>query len=98
MNKNTFLNDNIKPILGLVLVVSVISYFFMCSIRNIKPDPQITIAMVATLTGVTGYFFGSSVGSSKKDDAMTTIATQPTVTQTGDKPQVNVGQGEDVKG
>lgn len=78
--KNTWLSDNIKPILGIILVVSVISYFFMCSIRNIKPDPQITIAMVATLTGVTGYFFGSSEGSAKKDNTISDTLNKPVVT------------------
>ena len=71
--KTTWLNDNIKPLLGILIAVSVISYFFMCSIRNIKPDPQITIAMVSALSIVLGYFFGSSVGSSKKDDALAAL-------------------------
>ena len=71
--KTTWLNDNIKPLLGILIAVSVIGYFFMCSIRNIKPDPQITIAMVSALSIVLGYFFGSSVGSSKKDDALAAL-------------------------
>lgn len=77
--KSTWLNDNIKPVLGILIAVSVISYFFMCSIRNIKPDPQITIAMVSALSIVLGYFFGSSVGSSKKYDALTQATNKPIV-------------------
>lgn len=79
------LNKNIKPILALLIVILGFSYFFMCSIRNIKPDPQILIAMVASLSGATGYYFGSSQGSSKKDDALVSSATTPTAsTNTGD--------------
>jgi len=42
----------------------------MCSIRNIKPDPQILIAMVASVSLATGYYFGSSQSSSKKDEVI----------------------------
>lgn len=88
--KQSFLNDNIKPILALVIVVLGFGYFYMCSIRDIKPDPQILIAMVAAVSGATGYYFGSSSGSAKKDDAMVNGATTPTVLQTGEKPQATV--------
>lgn len=73
--KSTWLNDNIKPILALVIVVLGFGYFYMCSIRNIKPDPQILIAMVAAVSGATGYYFGSSSGSSKKDDTISSAMT-----------------------
>lgn len=68
--KSTFLNDNIKPILALLIVILGFSYFFMCSIRDIKPDPQIVIAMVASVSMATGYYFGSSQGSAKKDEVL----------------------------
>lgn len=87
--KTTWLNDNIKPILALVIVILGFGYFYMCSIRDIKPDPQILIAMVAAVSGATGYYFGSSSGSSKKDDTIADAVNIPTVTQTGDKPVVN---------
>lgn len=77
--KTTFLNDNIKPILALIIVVLGFSYFYMCSIRDIKPDPQILIAMVATISGATGYYFGSSQGSSKKDEALADQVKNPVV-------------------
>lgn len=86
--KTTWLNDNIKPILALVIVVLGFGYFYMCSIRDIKPDPQILIAMVAAVSGATGYYFGSSSGSSKKDDLLG--GGNPTVT--GNQPTVNVNQ------
>lgn len=88
--KTSWLNDNIKPILALVIVILGFGYFYMCSIRDIKPDPQILIAMVAAVSGATGYYFGSSSGSAKKDDALTTNANTPTVLQTGDAPINNV--------
>jgi hypothetical protein len=78
--KPSFLNDNIKPLLALVIVILGFAYFFMCSIRNIKPDPQILIAMVASLAGATGYYFGSSQGSSKKDDTLADSVNKPVVT------------------
>lgn len=78
--KTTFLNDNIKPILALVIVILGFSYFFMCSIRDIKPDPQILIAFVAAISGATGYYFGSSQGSSKKDDTIADVTGKPVVT------------------
>lgn len=52
--------DNIKSILATIVVVASVAYFYMCSIRNIKPDPQILIAMVSAQGIVLGYFFGSS--------------------------------------
>lgn len=66
-----------------MIVTAVLGYFFMCSIRDIKPDPQITIAMVGALGTVLGYFFGSSSSSGKKTDV-------PTVTNTGDAPVTNI--------
>jgi len=80
--KTTWLSDNIKPVLALVIVIFGFSYFFMCSIRNIKPDPQILIAMVAAVSAATGYYFGSSSGSSKKDDILSETVNQPTQTVT----------------
>lgn len=77
--KPTFLNDNIKPILALVIVVLGFGYFFMCSIRDIKPDPQILIAFVAAISGATGYYFGSSQGSSKKDDTIAQATGSPVI-------------------
>lgn len=77
--QTSFLNSNIKPILALVIVILGFGYFYMCSIRDIKPDPQILIAMVAAVSGATGYYFGSSSGSSKKDEALVDQTTKPVV-------------------
>lgn len=76
MNLN-WLNNNIKSILAIIVVVLGISYFYMCSIRNIKPDPQILIAIVGSLGTVLGFFFGSSAGSAKKDEVLAASNTTP---------------------
>lgn len=78
--KTSLLSDNIKSILALLIVTAVLGYFYMCSIRDIKPDPQITIAMVGALGTVLGYFFGSSSSTNKKQDTQVS----------GDNPTVNV--------
>lgn len=63
------LNKNIKSILALLVTILGMSYFYMCSIRNIKPDPQILIAIVGSLGTCLGYFFGSASSSNKPTDA-----------------------------
>jgi hypothetical protein len=73
------LNKNIKPILALVIVTLGFAYFFMCSLRDIKPDPQILIAMVASVSAATGYYFGSSSGSTAKDATIAQQITNPVV-------------------
>lgn len=84
--KQNWLSDNIKSVLALIVVIMGFSYFYMCSIRNLKPDPQILIAFVSTISLVTGYFYGSSSAQSKKDES----GTQPTVTTNSDTTNVNL--------
>lgn len=69
----SILSDNIKSILAILTVVLTIGYFFMCSLRNLKPDPQILIAMVTANSQVLSYFFGSS---SKTNDPAPTAKTE----------------------
>lgn len=88
------LNKNIKPVLALVIVVFGLGYFYMCSIRNIKPDPQILIAMVSIVSGATGYYFGSSSSSSKKDDIIADAQAKPLATNVD---TMNVAQPTDDK-
>lgn len=65
------LNTNIKPILAIIVVVFGFAYFFYCAVTNVKPDPQILIAVVGAVGTSLGYYFGSSSGSAKKDEALT---------------------------
>ena len=88
--KTKFLSDNIKPILALLVVITGFSYFYMCSIRNIKPDPQIVIAFVSSISMCLGYYFGSSSSSAKKDETIQAQSVIPTMPVTGDNPTVNV--------
>ena len=90
MNNDSFLNTNIKPILAIIIVVLGFGYFYMCSVRDIKPDPQILIAMVAAVAAATGYYFGSSQGSTKKDD---TIAANMGTSTVAKADTVNVTPG-----
>ncbi len=85
--KQSYLSENIKSILALVIVIMGFSYFYMCSIRNIKPDPQILIAFVSSIGVCIGYYFGSSQGSSKKDE---TIAAANTPSVVNNADTVNV--------
>ena len=64
----SWLSANIKSLLGVLVVVFAFSYFFYCAMDNIKPDPQILIAVVGASGTVLGYFFGSSQGSSAKNE------------------------------
>lgn len=91
--KQNFLNDNIKPILAIMVVGLTFTYFFYCGIRDLKPDPQILIAVVGSVTIALQYYFGNSQGSSKKDEAIATMANNaaPTVTNAD---TVNVNQGK----
>lgn len=85
--KESWLSNNIKSVLALIIVLVGFAYFYMCSLRDIKPDPQILIAFVSTISLVTGYFYGSSSGASKKEDAN---AITPTVTTNSDTTNVNL--------
>jgi hypothetical protein len=73
------LTDNIKAILAIIVVVLGISYFYMCSLRDIKPDPQILIAIVGSVGTCLGYYFGSS--SSKSEPTAKTDTGDITVKQ-----------------
>lgn len=73
------LEKNIKPLLGLLIIILGFSYFFAILIIEKKARPDVIIAIVAMVTGVTGYYLGSSAGSAKKDE---TISKQMTFDNT----------------
>ncbi len=64
------LNDIIKPILGLVVIVLSFGYLYLCTFTATKADPAITVFMVSASGLVLNYYLGSSSGSSKKDDTI----------------------------
>lgn len=63
-------SDNIKPILAMSIVVLGFAYFFSTTFTETKPNDQILIAIVGLMGGATGYYFGNSSGSAKKDEVI----------------------------
>ena len=79
-----YLNDSIKSILALIIVIGFFGYIFTLLYIYKTVDPQIIIALVALTTGATGYYFGSSSAASKKDDKISALSAQtPATTNTG---------------
>lgn len=72
--KKTWLDENIKPILALIVVICAYAYFFAILILTGKVDPQVIIAIVALGSSATGYYFGSTSGQSKKDEVLSNMA------------------------
>lgn len=85
----TWLSNNIKSIVTIMVVIFSFTYFFLLEFGYGKVNnDQVLIAVVGWGGLTLGYWFGSSSGSSKKDDGMLNNLGNPTVT--GDKPTVNV--------
>jgi len=64
------LQDNIKPILAAFVNIMGFAYYFVCLFSHVKPDPQIIIAVVGTMSVVNSYYFGASTGTTKKDEVI----------------------------
>lgn len=56
-------------ITALTLIFGFVYFFLAAFIYEVR-DPQITICVVSLMTGVFGYWLGSSLGSSKKQDQL----------------------------
>ena len=67
------ITENIKAILSLIIIVFSLIYFFMVTFFNVKVDNQIIIAIVGFSSAVIGYHFGSSSGSSSKDEVINNL-------------------------
>lgn len=66
--------DHIKAILAILVVVCSFAYFFITYfVGKAQSDPQIIIAIVGANGAILNYYFGSSQGSSKKDDAINKV-------------------------
>lgn len=60
-----------KIILAYMVVFASFAYFFITYYNgNAQSDPQVIIAIVAALTQVLNYFFGSSQSNIKKDETI----------------------------
>lgn len=68
------LNDNIKPLIAILVNVAIIAYFFVVTLKEVKPDQAIIIAMVGAWGLVNGYYFGASNGTAKKDETISDLA------------------------
>lgn len=65
---------NLKTVVSIMVVVLSFAYFFITYFWGKKDtDPQVLIAIVAALTQVLNYNFGSSSSSNKKDEAITNL-------------------------
>ena len=77
------INDNIKAILALIIVISCFGYFFMITLLFQNDHTilsQVIIAVVGALGVATGYYFGYSQGAAKKDDTIASQQANPVVT------------------
>lgn len=73
-SNTSWLSDNIKSVLALIIVIGAIGYLFMITLLSTDNTvrSQALIAMVGLLSGVSGYYYGYSQGASKKDEAQAT--------------------------
>jgi len=70
-----FSTETLKVSIALFVVVLSFAYFFTTYFQGkAQSDPQVIIAIVAALTQVLNYFFGSSQSSAKKDEAIVSMA------------------------
>lgn len=71
------ISENIKPILALIVVIMTYTIFMIVLVKY-KTDnnavSQVIIAVVSGFGVATGYYFGYSQGSSKKDDTIHTLS------------------------
>lgn len=61
--------DNIVPVLATFIIVACISFLFLAAFIDVEND-QVLIAVTGTLSTVVAFYFGSSLGSSKKQDTI----------------------------
>lgn len=77
--------DNIKPILGMTIVVMTYVIFIICLFmfrEDINVISQIIIAVVGGFGVATGYYFGYSQGASKKDDKISDLTNNNPIAKT----------------
>lgn len=69
---NTKLNNIVKPLLAVLIVLLSFTYFFTVTFIGTE-NPQILIAVVAMDSAIIGYYYGSSSGTAKKDETIQTM-------------------------
>jgi len=87
------INENIKSILALIIVVMSYAYFFGVSFLGLPENSQILMAIVGTLGFITGYYFASSHGSAKKDETIANMSNATSKEDTPPEPEI-IGGGQ----
>lgn len=71
-----FFADNIKQLIAAFVVFATYIIFILILIvfkEDTNAVSQVIIASVGALSGVTGYYYGYSQGSAKKDESISTL-------------------------
>ena len=75
-------NNLFKYILGGLIVVGFFTMIYLL-IKSSVPEPNkdllnlVVGALIGSFASVVGYFFGSSAGSAKKDETISSIVNKP---------------------
>lgn len=70
---------NFKAIIATLVVVASFVYFFTVTFLEKNADPQVIIAIVAAMSNVLQYYFGSSQGNSKKDETINQLTNEKNI-------------------
>lgn len=90
----SWLSNNIKSILAVLVMLSVLGYLYMVTLMVSDPTvrTQALTAMIMLATAIVSYYFGYSQGASKKDEAQATqlANSQTTVVSPAPENPINV--------
>jgi len=82
--------ENFKGIVAGIVILASFGYFFLITFWQRTADPQVIIAIVAAMSNVLQYYFGSSQGANKTNELLannqqSTIANSETTILTDGK-------------
>lgn len=67
------ITDVVRALISLLTVLFGFTFFFLAAFVYDVRDPQITICVVGLMGTVFGFWIGSSLGSSKKQETLDSI-------------------------
>ncbi len=67
------ITDIVRAGISALTIIFGFAYFFLAAFIYDVRDPQVTICVVGLMGTVFGYWLGSSLGSSKKQDTLDAI-------------------------
>lgn len=67
------ITDVVRALISLLTVLFGFTFFFLAAFVYDVRDPQITICVVGLMGTVFGFWIGSSLGSSKKQETIDTL-------------------------